>query len=165
MKYNIVFSLPVHEKFEVITDQLLNILTLNPNCAVVLHLSPSFNYAESAMSKEEFGKVVGERFADQVFINSESVRTGWFDIIQAHLANFKYISSLIDFEYFSLIASNELFIRKGLYDKIKFFDCGLGGESFMVPTPQNVERSLLIKTKHYCPSLKILGETLYIGRR
>lgn len=114
------------------------------------------------MSKEEFGKVVGERFADQVFINSESVRTGWFDIIQAHLANFKYISSLIDFEYFSLIASNELFIRKGLYDKIKFFDCGLGGVKFYGADSTKRGAKLANKDKALLSILEDLGgDTIY----
>ena len=47
------------------------------------------------------------------------------DIIQAHLSNFEYIKDKIDFDYFCIGASNESFIKNGLYDKVKEYDCGV----------------------------------------
>ena len=127
MKFKIVFSIPVHEHFEVILDQILNITTLNPLCAVVLHISPMFEYDKSLMQKIQFEDALKKLDLNNfVLINPESVRTGLFDIIQAHISNFKYVNSMIDFEYFAMLSSNELFIKAGLYDEMKKFDCGLG---------------------------------------
>lgn len=56
--YRIIFSIPVHEKLEVVLDQLANILTLNPKCGVVLHLSPVFDYQKSRISLPDFMKKI-----------------------------------------------------------------------------------------------------------
>ena len=130
MKYNIVFSLPVHEKFDVILDQLYNIKTLNNECAVIIHLSPSFDKKSSLLSREKFEKILSEEFATFAYINPTSVRTGWFDIIQAHICNYDYAKNSLDFEYFAPIASNELFVKSGLYDYIKSYDCGIGYKEY-----------------------------------
>lgn len=123
MKYKIVFSIPVHEKYEVVLDQALNYLTLNPGCAIVYHISQGFNEADSALSRKDFERIISN--IDGVFINPQSIRTGLSDIIQTHLLNFRYICSTIDFEYFSMCASNELFVKSGLYDLIRDYDCGV----------------------------------------
>lgn len=123
MKYKIVFSIPIHEKFEVVLDQILNFFHFNQDCAIVYHLSQGFNYKESLLSKDDFLDAISK--IGNVFINPESVRTGGADIIQAHLSNFRYINSFLDFDFFSLCASNELFIKEGLYEYITPFDCGL----------------------------------------
>ena len=126
MKFNIVFSLPVHEHFEVVLDQILNITTLNPSCAIIIHESPVFDYANSLLSRESFCDNIIELKLDScVFINPHRVRTGLYDIIQAHLANFKYAYELLQFDFFSMLSSNELFIKSGLYNNIKGYDCGL----------------------------------------
>lgn len=54
MKYKILFSIPVHEKLEVVLDQIANILTLNRDCGIVLHFSPVFDYPNSAIDKDTF---------------------------------------------------------------------------------------------------------------
>jgi hypothetical protein len=123
MKYDIVFSIPIHERFEVVVDQILNFFHYNPNCAIVFHVSQGFNYKGSALTKDEFTSIINE--IGNVYINPETVRTGRDDIIQAHLSNFKYISSKADFMFFSLCASNELFIKEGLYNHIREYDCGV----------------------------------------
>lgn len=123
MRYNIVFSIPVHERYEVVLDQILNYLSFNPECAIVLHISPSFDDNNSLISKELFLSFIKNK--GNVFINPSSVRTGWSDIIQAHISNFHYVDSIIEFEYFSMCASNELFVKEGLYSYINNFDCGV----------------------------------------
>ena len=57
-KSKILFSIPVHEKLEVVLDQLINIRTLNPDICVVLHLSPVFDYVHSALSLDEFKCII-----------------------------------------------------------------------------------------------------------
>lgn len=123
MKYNIVFSIPIHEKFEVVIDQVLNFFHFNPNCAIVFHISQGFNYKESGIDKNTFLSIIDH--IGNVYINPESVRTGRDDIIQAHLSNFIFICKYVDFDFFSMCASNELFVKEGLYERIKSCDCGV----------------------------------------
>lgn len=122
-KFNIVFSIPVHEKYEVVIDLILNVFGFNPECAIVLHYANGFREAKSAISFDEFESAIKK--IGNVYVNPETVRTGMYDIIQAHVSNFRYIESQIDFEYFALTASNELFIKEGLFNHIKNYDAGV----------------------------------------
>lgn len=119
---NIVFSIPIHEKLEVVLDQICNIQFFNPNCGIVFHLSKGFDYKNSLVSKSDFLEQIKK--TSNVFVNPESVRTGFADIIQAHLSNFYYASKVCDFKYFAVCASNELFVRSGLYQYVCQYDCG-----------------------------------------
>ncbi len=120
---DIVFSIPIHQRLEVVVDQILNFRYFNPNCGIIFHLSKGFDYQGSHITKDQFKEICQE--LGNIFINPESVRTGFADIIQAHISNFKYISSFLDFKYFAICASNELFIRGGLNKYICDFDCGV----------------------------------------
>lgn len=122
-KYNIVFSIPVHEKYEVVIDLILNVFHYNPSCAIVLHYANGFREAKSSISFDEFESAI--KRIGSVYVNPETVRTGMYDIIQAHVSNFHYIKSLTDFDYFALTASNELFIKEGLYNHIYGYDAGV----------------------------------------
>lgn len=119
---NIIFSIPIHQRLEVVLDQICNIQHFNPNCGIVFHLSQGFDYKTSLVSKDEF--IEQAKRLGNVFINPESVRTGFADIIQAHMSNFEYISKVCDFRYFAICASNESFVRPGLYQYISQYDCG-----------------------------------------
>ena len=119
---NIIFSIPIHQRFEVVLDQIYNFRHFNPNCGIVFHLSQGFDEAGSALSKDEFLSIV-EKIGN-VYINPTSVRTGFADIIQAHISNFEYVKDCVDFDFFAVCASNEAFVRSGLYDYIRDFDCG-----------------------------------------
>lgn len=121
--YDIVFSIPVHEKLDVVLDQIYNINFFNKNCAVVLHISQTFNYEGSLLTREKFDKIVAQ--LGNVYINPDSLRTGAFDIIQAHISNFYYMNQTEDFLYFSMLSSNELFIKPGLFSHISDYDCGI----------------------------------------
>lgn len=119
----IIFSIPIHHRFEVVVDQILNYRNFNPNCGFVFHISQGFDYKESKLSKEQFESIASR--LGGIYINPTSVRTGRADIIQAHLSNYKYAKGKTDFEYFIMCSSNESFIKPGLYDHIKYFDCGV----------------------------------------
>lgn len=58
--YNLMFSIPIHEKLECVIDQILNIRSLNPNSAIVLHISENFNYHNSLISREKFERITEE---------------------------------------------------------------------------------------------------------
>ena len=111
----IVISIPVHEKPEVVNDQVRNFQKFIPGVILVVHVSYDF-LREHPIS--EIKQVEG------LYINPEHLDTAWGDILQAHLSNFHYISEQIDFDYFVLHASNDMYIRKGLADYIERFDAG-----------------------------------------
>lgn len=122
LKYKLLISIPIHEKLEVVVDQILNIKKCNSDCAIVFHFSQGYNDKSSLLPKDVFLHIT-ERLGD-VLVNPVSVRTGMDDIIQAHIENYKFAKSQIDFEYFCICASNELFFKKGLYDFIYKTDGG-----------------------------------------
>lgn len=49
-------------------------------------------------------------------------------MVHTHVSNFEYIADKADFEYFVLTASNEEFVRTGLYDMISAYSCGFNYE-------------------------------------
>lgn len=119
---DIIFSIPIHQRLEVVVDQICNIMHFNPNCGCVFHLSQGFDYDGSSISKQQFLEIVSK--FDNVYINPVSVRTGLGDIVQAHMANYEYALKVSDFKYFSILASNESFIKPGIADMVKKYDCG-----------------------------------------
>ena len=44
--------------FTISLDQIANIFTLNKDCGIVLHFSPVFDYANSAIDKDTFIKKI-----------------------------------------------------------------------------------------------------------
>lgn len=118
-----MFSIPVHEKLEVVVDQICNFISLNTDCGIVLHFSQDFNYVDSSINREEFNYIIKK--IGNIYINPESVRTGPYDIIQSHISNYKYVKKITNFQYYCMCASNELFIKPGLYDYIRDYDCGV----------------------------------------
>ncbi len=164
MKYRIVFSLPIHEHFEVVLDQILNITTLNAECAIIIHESPAFDYGKSVLSREQFLTAISNLGLEEyVYINPVKVRTGMYDIIQAHLSNFSYASQNLDFHFFSMLASNELFIKPGLYDEIKDFDCGLNHKPLRSVSNWAGEK-LAYEDNDLSSITKATGEEIYISQ-
>lgn len=124
----IVFSLPVHEKAEIIIDTILNIQYFNPDSAIILHVSPVFPEKTGWLAEKQFYDVIDNM--DDVYVNPEHIQTGWqgtgvSGLVSAHLSNFSYAEKVVkDFEYFVMEASNDLYIKSGLYEKISLYDLG-----------------------------------------
>lgn len=106
---NLVISIPVHIRAEVVIDQIVNLKHFCPTSAVVIHISNGFNWKDSLLSEEEFLSIV--QSFENVFINSTRLNTAFADIVHTHVSNFEYITRVLDFEYFGMSASNELFVR------------------------------------------------------
>lgn len=121
-KYKMIFSIPVHERPDVIIDQIINISVHNEDCGIVLHISKAFTDNNSSVSLQQLYAFVQKM--PNVVINSNQYNTAWGHIVHTHIANYEYVCNLTDFDYFTLLASNELFVRKGFYDKAKEFECG-----------------------------------------
>ena len=121
-EYKILFSIPIHEKPEVVIDQVMNIKRFNEDCCVVFHVSRGFCFDSDYVSEERFLKCLADM--DDVLVNPNRLRSGYEDIIQCHISNFRYASGQIRFKYIMFAASNELFFRQGLLEDIERFDCG-----------------------------------------
>ena len=106
-----LFSIPVHENQQIVNNQIENILKMNPISIIVLHIHPSFL----------FNSELTLTIYKNVYINPTRLnyinKCGLFKI---HTSNFHYISSLnIPFDFFVLLSSNEMFIRRGLREYIE----------------------------------------------
>ncbi len=117
----ILFSIPVHEKPEVVENQIQNFLKYNPGASILLHISKQMPPKEVAQVRQL------TRTYPQLFINPIQLYTGWADGCQfkIHLSNFQYaLNQQIPFQYIALHASNDLFIQRGLQQYIQNYDAG-----------------------------------------
>ena len=121
----ILFSVPVHESPETVIDLICNLNHFNPGCGIVIHISRQFNFSSEWMDEDRFLNALGG--FDNVIVNPDRLRTGLEDIIQCHVSNCQYAAEHFDFEYIVFAASNELYVRNGLYDHIRHYDYGPAG--------------------------------------
>lgn len=121
IKKTLAISLLVHEKVEVLLDQLNNINYYLKDVYVCIHVSKSFN-----LSKEDREKI--NKF-NNVIINPNSFITKWGHIIHAHLSNFNYLYNNYDFDYISFHSSNDLFFQEGVETYLKKNDAGYNKQS------------------------------------
>lgn len=106
---NNIISIPIHEKAEVVIDQICNYKFFCPDCGIVLHISKGFNWKDSLLSEKEFLVIVNT--FENVFVNPTRMNTVFADILHTYISNFEYVSKIVEFEYFSFGASNDLFVR------------------------------------------------------
>jgi hypothetical protein len=104
-----VYSLPAHEKPQVLIDQILNLNKFNKHFSIliVIHLSQRFNLTDDEM----------QSIANQpnVLLNPERLITGFMDgsLYEAHLSNISFLySNQIQFGHIIFIASNMMFVRQ-----------------------------------------------------
>lgn len=113
---DLLFSIPVHEKQDIVNNTIENIFNFNPNCKIILHINKnftSFNKEKSKYSNLYINKT------DLEYIPHE-------DLLIYHVSNFKYcIENNVQFKYFIFSASNELFIKKGAIHYINIKKNGL----------------------------------------
>lgn len=128
--YKICFSIPVHEAPDVVNQQISNIHHFNPDSIVVLHKSLSFN------TDVVFNEAV---------VNPNRFETQWGNsFVRVHFSNFKAVEEY-NFEYFCVLASNELFFKHGAYDYMKQFD---GGTQYLPETGVRFPRVIDLCNKH-----------------
>lgn len=117
----ILFSLAVHEKPEVVRNQVENFFHFNPGCQIVIHVS-------AWMPATEFD-VMRSLLADlpYVHINDTRLWSGYGDGTQMkmHVVNFQYAQrARLNFRYVCLHASNDMFVKHGLADHMGNYDAG-----------------------------------------
>jgi hypothetical protein len=104
-----VYSLPAHEKPQVLIDQIQNLNKFNKHFSVliVIHLSQRFN-----LTDEDLQSIASQ---PNVLLNPERLITGFMDgsLYEAHLSNISFLySNQIQFSHIIFIASNMMFVRK-----------------------------------------------------
>ena len=104
-----VYSLPAHEKPQVLIDQIQNLNKFNKHFSVliVIHLSQRFN-----LTDEDLQSIASQ---PNVLLNPERLITGFMDgsLYEAHLSNISFLySNKIQFSHIIFIASNMMFVRK-----------------------------------------------------
>jgi hypothetical protein len=118
----VIFSILVHEKLDVVLNQIANFVKFNPKCVIIIHLSHSF--------RADLGKKIEKMSSlDHVIINNKSIRTGHCDNSQfyAHFSNLLFLKkNRIVFDYVCFHASNDMFVQYGLTDYLSNFEAGFG---------------------------------------
>jgi len=112
----LLFSIPVHERQDIINNQIENILNFNPNSKIILHINKSFKNFNNQFTKYH-----------NVYINSKSFNYQHSKgLLWIHVNNYyESIRLNIDYEYFVIISSNEMFIKHGLNKYIMKYKNGL----------------------------------------
>jgi hypothetical protein len=125
MQYNInnsynssdlLFSIPVHEKQDIINNQIENILNFNPGSNIILHINKTFKSFNNSLTKY-----------DNVYVNSFSLNYEYAKgLLLIHINNFlEAVRLKINFKYFIILSSNEMFIKYGLISYIEKYKNGL----------------------------------------
>jgi len=113
---DLLFSIPVHEKQEIVNNTIENIFNFNPNCKIILHINKNFSTFDSSLSK----------YHNLYFHSTNYDYKPGEDLLIYHILNFHYcIQHNIDFEYFIICASNELYIKKNAVNYIKEYKNGI----------------------------------------
>lgn len=114
----VLFSIPVHERPDIVRDQIENIQHFCPNATVCIHVS-----AAAAAQMRVF-----ERYCDlpNVLVNPNSFETGLgTGILHTHVSNFEYsILQGVDFDKVVLLSSNEMLVKDGVGDFVSGYSHG-----------------------------------------
>lgn len=108
-------SIPVHEQFAVVLDQVANVQKYNPSATVVLHVSKEFK--SGLLSRPKFVE------ADRLLINPTRLSTARQGLLPIHLANYLYARGKEAFDAFVINASNDMYVRPGAAGFIAAHDC------------------------------------------
>jgi len=126
MIMKLVISIPVHESYPCVIDQVNNIRKYVPSSAVVVHVSgdsdDSFYESLVAASKKDYDGFL--------FINPTRYKTHKLGeagnvtgLSSVYCDNFRFISKIMDFDFYSPSTSNEMFVRSGLESLMEKYSC------------------------------------------
>ena len=149
----ILVSVPVHEKPEVLLNQVQNFRRFLPDSIVVAHISKEF------YERYSDGNLHGTK---NLLVNPEHLSTSWGNIIQAHLSNFAFARKTLDFDFFLLHSSNDMYIRHGAEKYIEGLDAGFNHRivregSFWWPADAAVEDERLSRIMKKCGTTEIVA--------
>lgn len=106
----LLFSIPIHEKQDIVNNQIENIMNYNPNANIIYHINKTYTEFDHQLSNYK-----------NVYFNSKSFHYIYAKgLLWIHAQNFlEAIRLNIDFDYFIIYSSNEMFIRHGLISYIE----------------------------------------------
>ncbi|MCO5731899.1 hypothetical protein [Rhizobium sp. SSA_523] len=104
----LLFSLPVHEKPDIVRDQIDNINYFAPGSQIIIHIAQL-----AAGQRDEFLRHCD---VENVTFNPESLETVWSGgILHTHISNFEHAQAIdLPFDRIVLISSNELLVKEGI---------------------------------------------------
>lgn len=153
----ILFSLPVHERPDIVRDQVENIHYFCPDASIVIHVSGLV-----ASQIDEF-----RRYCDlpRTFVNPTCHDTVWGKgILHTHVSNFYHaLNTGIDFDKFALISSNELFVKHGVADFIGRYRLGAQTEVYDLSTDWHLFRPAMLEDQRVRRVLDRLGFPVFFG--
>jgi hypothetical protein len=153
----ILFSLPVHERPDIVRDQIENLLYFTPGSLVCVHVS-----ASAAESVDEY-----KRHCDLpgVFINPRRYETtAGKGILHTHISNFEHMAWQGEaFDKVMLISSNEMLIRKGLAEHVSRFRLGAQTEVFDRSVDWHLFRAEMLDDVRVRGMLDQLGLPIFFG--
>lgn len=150
----LVVSIPVHEKPDVIRNQILNFQKYIKDMCIVLHVSKGFF---DQYRIEDIGSL------KDVYINPTHLDTKWADIIHTHLSNFHYISEILDFDYFVLHASNDMYIRAGFTKYVQKYDAGFNIRKVIKKYSHWWPGDMALEDKQLLAMMDDCGQTMIIA--
>jgi hypothetical protein len=121
---HILFSLPVHERPDIVADQIANIRHFCPDSTVCIHVS--------SQASDDID--VYRRHCDgpNVIFNPHRLETIYCKgILHTHLSNFEHAATAgVAFDKLMLISSNEMLIKPGLSEHVSRYQLGAQTEVF-----------------------------------
>lgn len=121
--YKVCFSISVHERMNIILQQINNIKKYNSDCIIILHVSSNMpDYVHINI--------------DDVIVNPIRHPTKWGGILHTIISNFLLAEQICYFDYFVIEASNSLFFQKDSYEYMKQYSCGFDTTPLLKMWPQ-----------------------------
>ncbi len=123
----VAISLTVHERLDVLVDQIRNIITFFIDPIVVVHINDAFY--QMLIEDLSANKLLKElALKGPVIINPAHLPTRWAHMFHAHVSNINLLSRFsIPYEYVILLSSSDIMIRHGVETFLKDFDYGIDG--------------------------------------
>jgi hypothetical protein len=120
-------SLIVHEKPEVILNQLENFRHFAPAAIIVLHLSKALD-----LTADFLGKI---RALGQIHVNPVRIDTGLYCLQGPHHENLRFIFGLnpAETDRVAFHASNDMLVRKGLEEHVQCYSAGYHQDGVLNP--------------------------------
>ena len=123
---NILYSITAHEESQSVLDLCYNLFNVGNASYIIIHIN---RIADDIYM--ELQKLLSEdmNFKKRIFLNPERSDTSknQYTLHLAHLSNYNLSIALkLEYDYFILEASNSLFVKKGVLERIKKYDIGIG---------------------------------------
>ncbi|TCQ10346.1 hypothetical protein C8J34_102756 [Rhizobium sp. PP-F2F-G36] len=153
----ILFSIPVHDRPDIVRDQIENINYFCPGSFICLHVAEG-----AAASRDEFARACD---FENVVLNPHSLGFTLSDgLMHTHVSNFLHmLDTGLPFDKVVLVSSDEMLVKDGLGDYVSRYPLGVHAEVLDLATDWGVFNPELLQTAAMQGFLKTLGLPLFFG--